>query len=107
PETQVPVDRSLVEEAARWAQWADDLTRFVAPVDVRDLATIVRDLAALADGDQSKPEVVEDEATEIACAWSEYRKDYGVSETATTAAYKAFKAGWKAAREGDQSGVSR
>lgn len=40
-------------------------------------------------------------------AWVEYRKDYGVSEDQMAAARKAFKAGWKAAREGDQSGALR
>jgi len=44
---------------------------------------------------------------ELACAWADYRKDYGVSSQDIGAAYKAFTAGWKAAREGDQSGVQR
>lgn len=44
---------------------------------------------------------------EMACAWAEYRKDYGVNPNDLTAAHKAFTAGWKAAREGDQSGVLR
>lgn len=48
-----------------------------------------------------------DEADELACAWTTYRDDYGVHASDTTAAHKAFKAGWKAAREGDQSGVMR
>jgi len=49
----------------------------------------------------------DDEAIDIACAWSDYRKDYGVAESNMTAAHKAFKAGWKAAREGNQSSVQR
>ena len=43
------------------------------------------------------------EEEELACAWADYRKDYG----ADSRDYKAFAAGWKAAREGDQSGVLR
>lgn len=42
------------------------------------------------------------EEEELACAWADYRKEYGASGSQ---AYKAFVAGWKAAREGDQSGV--
>lgn len=48
-----------------------------------------------------------EEAIEVALAWFDYRKDYGVSERDLTAAHKAFKAGWQAAREGDQSGALR
>jgi hypothetical protein len=44
---------------------------------------------------------------EAACAWADYRKDYGVRSQEMTAAYKAFMAGWKAAVEGDQSAVLR
>ena len=44
---------------------------------------------------------------EMACAWADYRKDYGISWQEIGQAHKAFKAGWKAAREGDQSGVPR
>lgn len=44
---------------------------------------------------------------DIACAWSDYRKDYGVSEANMDAAHKAFKAGWKAHRDGPQDGVLR
>lgn len=44
---------------------------------------------------------------EMACAWAEYRKDYDVHPSDHTVAYKAFTEGWKAAREGDQSGVLR
>ena len=44
---------------------------------------------------------------DCACAWSDYRKEYGVREADLVAAHKAFRAGWKAAREGDQSGVVR
>ncbi|WP_280245556.1 hypothetical protein [Nocardia abscessus] len=54
--------------------------------------------------DTSKdPEMTEDDL--IACEWSDYRKEYGVSEHALTEAHKAFRAGWKAAHgksfEGD------
>lgn len=44
---------------------------------------------------------------DMAAAWSDYRKDYGVGRDEMSAAHKAFKAGWMAAREGDQSGVLR
>lgn len=44
------------------------------------------------------------EEEELACAWADYRKDYGASGPQE---HKAFVAGWKAAREGDQSGVQR
>lgn len=47
------------------------------------------------------------EAIEQACAWAEYRKNYGVSASDRTAAHKAFLAGWDAARNGDQSDVQR
>ena len=53
------------------------------------------------------PEVVvptDFEAIDVACAWSDYRSDYGASGAKE---HKAFKAGWLAAREGDQSGVLR
>lgn len=52
--------------------------------------------------------MTEDEE-QMACAWSDYRRDYGVSSNpeVATLEHKAFKAGWKAAREGDQSGVQR
>lgn len=46
---------------------------------------------------------------DAACAWSDYRRDYGVSadEQVRTQEHKAFLAGFKAGREGDQSGVLR
>lgn len=47
------------------------------------------------------------EEEDRACAWSDYRKDYGVPTSMLSTAYKAFCAGWLAAREGDQSGVQR
>lgn len=47
------------------------------------------------------------DSEEAACAWSDYRKDYGVSSGHLSAAHQAFLAGWKAAREGDQAGVLR
>lgn len=54
----------------------------------------------------SPPELT-DEQVDAACAWSDYRKDYGVSTEHLSAAHKAFLAGWKAAREGDQAGALR
>lgn len=47
------------------------------------------------------------DASDRQCAWADYRKDYGVGEPEMVAAHKAFMAGWKAAREGDQSGPLR
>lgn len=47
------------------------------------------------------------DAADRQCAWADYRKDYGVGESEMAAAHKAFMAGWKAAREGDQSGPLR
>lgn len=44
---------------------------------------------------------------EAAACWSDYRRDYGVSEADLVMAHRAFLAGWKAAREGEQSGVMR
>lgn len=46
---------------------------------------------------------------EVACAWTDYRRDYlaGVDGNDLARARLAFQAGWKAAREGDQSGVQR
>jgi hypothetical protein len=44
---------------------------------------------------------------ERVCAWAEYRKDYGIGAHALSTAQAAFNAGWKAAREGDQSGPLR
>lgn len=43
----------------------------------------------------------------LACAWSDYRSDYGVHPSDLTAAHKAFKAGWQAALHGDQKGALR
>lgn len=48
-----------------------------------------------------------DEALLLACAWSDYRADYGVGATELTAAHKAFKAGWAAHRDGDTRGPLR
>ena len=48
-----------------------------------------------------------DKDVERACAWADYRKDYGVSTREMNAAHKAFLAGWQAAREGDQSEALR
>jgi len=52
-------------------------------------------------------ETQQEAANEMAAAWSDYRKDYGVDAGCLSAAHKAFKAGWTAARQGDQSGVLR
>lgn len=46
-------------------------------------------------------------SADLACAWSDYRKDYGVRESDSTVAHKAFTAGWRAARKGDQAGALR
>lgn len=43
---------------------------------------------------------------EAACAWADYREDFGVPANQMTAAHKAFMAGW-AARTADQSGALR
>lgn len=51
PETQVPVDRALVDEAARRVAWLDGDEG--SSSDSRLALTIVRDLAALADGAES------------------------------------------------------
>lgn len=39
-----------------------------------------------------------DERDEMACEWADYRKAYGVSGPAMVEAYRAFVAGWQAAR---------
>lgn len=52
------------------------------------------------------PEPRDLEADDLACAWADYRKDYGVPQVHTVAAHKAFRAGWSA-RQGDRSGVLR
>lgn len=46
-------------------------------------------------------------AAAVACAWTDYRNAYGVPEHETTAAHKAFLAGWDAARGADHAGVLR
>ena len=56
---------------------------------------------------EDAPEPVDPDAVDRQCAWTDYRKDYGVGEPEMAAAHKAFMAGWKAAREGDQSGPLR
>lgn len=57
----------------------------------------------------SMPDHDDDEAFEMACAWSDYRKDYGVSsdDKVRSKEYAAFTEGWKAGRYGDQSSVLR
>ena len=56
---------------------------------------------------EDAPAPVDPDAADRQCAWADYRKDYGVGEVEMSAAHKAFMAGWKAAREGDQSGPLR
>ena len=56
---------------------------------------------------EDAPAPVDPDAADRQCAWADYRKDYGVGESEMAAAHKAFMAGWKAAREGDQSGPLR
>lgn len=47
--------------------------------------------------------MTDDERIEAACAWSDYRSEYGADATD----YKAFMAGWLAGHHGDQSSVLR
>lgn len=56
---------------------------------------------------EDAPAPVDPDTADRQCAWADYRKDYGVGESDMVAAHKAFMAGWKAAREGDQSGPLR
>ena len=56
---------------------------------------------------EDAPAPVDPDAVDRQCAWADYRKDYGVGESEMAAAHKAFMSGWKAAREGDQSGPLR
>ena len=44
------------------------------------------------------PELTQEDRELMACEWSDYRKNYGVSAASMAAAHKAFVAGWKAAR---------
>jgi hypothetical protein len=50
-----------------------------------------------------------EDTIEIACDWSDYRKDFGVSTDPhiRAAERRAFEAGWKAGRHGEQAGVLR
>lgn len=48
-----------------------------------------------------------EEVDERAAAWSDYRKEYGVSRSDLAAAHKAFCAGWDAGRHGAQDGALR
>lgn len=73
--------------------WFGEIARRYSPLHEEYTGPVLRD--------------PEEESAELACAWSDYRKDYGISEEHMNAAHKAFKAGWKAAREGDQSAVLR
>ncbi len=50
---------------------------------------------------EQRPDYFED----LACAWATFRKDYGPSDT--TAAYKAFVAGWEAAHGLQDEGLLR
>lgn len=57
-----------------------------------------------------KFETPTEDMVEIACAWSDYRKEYGVSPSKETRAHEhaAFKAGWAAAKGTlDIGGVQR
>ncbi len=48
--------------------------------------------------------------TDLACAWSDFRADYGFPSTLTNGqAYRLFKAGWDAANSNydDDRGVQR
>ena len=56
---------------------------------------------------EDAPAPVDPDSADRQCAWADYRKDYGVGESEMEAAHKAFMAGWKSAREGDQSGPLR
>lgn len=56
---------------------------------------------------EDAPEPEDPDAADRQCAWADYRKDYGDGESDMVAAHKAFMAGWKSAREGDQSGPLR
>lgn len=47
-------------------------------------------------------ELTEDEKWEIAADWSDFRKDYG---TGSAQEFRAFIAGWKAGRHGEQAGI--
>ncbi len=49
--------------------------------------------------------MIEDDKLEAACDWSDYRGEYGVSEEHLSVAHRAFLAGWKAGRYGEQAGV--
>lgn len=47
------------------------------------------------------------EEVEMACDWTDYRADYGVTQADMVVAHKAFTAGWMAARHGTDRGVLR
>lgn len=56
-------------------------------------------------GDKTMPEdipddrdraLTPDERIEVACEWSDYRKNYGVTAEGMTTAHRAFVAGWRA-----------
>lgn len=52
--------------------------------------------------------MTEEDQVELACAWSDYRKEYGLpSGIDSKVLHKFFAAGFKAGRDGDQSGVLR
>ena len=53
--------------------------------------------------------MTEDEELDMACDWTDYRAEYGVSpdDHIRTLEHKAFCAGWEAGRHGDRSGVLR
>ena len=82
------------DKAADTDEWVTFAKR---PVEARSLGLPV----------VSAPAPEDPDASDRQCAWADYRKDYGVGEPEMVAAHKAFMAGWKAAREGDQSGPLR
>jgi hypothetical protein len=67
------------------------------PLDVDTSTTTEPEAEALAS--VAVPVCVGDEPVEMACAWSDFRKDYGVSadESARAREHQAFMAGWLAA----------
>lgn len=79
-----------------WHLWDNP----VATADDRDRLTPLRPTVT---------ESAEDEHLAVACDWSDYRRDYGVSPDPEVMRreHRAFTAGWKAGRHGDQSGVLR
>ena len=78
-----------------------------ADIKAGQAASILEDLGRNRMQHEDTPTPVDPDTADRQCAWADYRKDYGVSESDMVAAHKAFMAGWKSAREGDQSGPLR